>query len=160
MVEEDVRVSCVLAESGRLERCHMGRATAALGERIAEVLARRRYGPVRYRGEPISVCYDFLIRLLPVSPRAMEARTAAFRWAAHHMAPGNDVIVKRCFAPGPEPAEPSPAGLTALRLPGSTGPASTCERREDVGYIHLRAFDLRGDTGEGEVSLTIPGAGG
>jgi hypothetical protein len=161
MVEEDIYASCVLQETGRLEKCRIERGTEALQARIAEVLARRRYVPVLYRGDPISVSYDFRVRLLPIGTRTTEARTAAFSWAADQFARWPDGgLGTVCLASGPG-ADASATELAGMAEHGfRTVPASACEGRLDVQYVHLRAFQLWGDRGDGQVWVTIPGGGG
>lgn len=155
MVEEEVQVSCTLRESGRLEKCHVGRASEALGERISEVLGKRRYVPVEYRGKPIAVSYDLLVRLLPVGKRAMDARTAAFWWAIDQVARCPDGGVGTvCVASAAMGVDPSPSELATVGLHGVRAvPASSCEGQEGMTVVHLVGFELWGDRGQGDARV-------
>ena len=158
MVEEEVQVSCTLRESGRLEKCHVGRASKALGERISEVLGKRRYVPVEYRGKPIAVSYDLLVRLLPVGKRATDARTAAFWWAIDEVARCSDGGVGTvCLASA---SDPSPAELATVGLHGVRAVSATsCEGHKEMTVVHLVGFELWGEKGRGDVRVYGPCSG-
>lgn len=54
---------CVITREGRVENCKVIKGLPHMSESVVSALETRRYAPVQYQGRPISVTYNFHVKL-------------------------------------------------------------------------------------------------
>ncbi|MFP2929072.1 TonB family protein [Pyxidicoccus sp. 3LG] len=62
-VEGSLVAKCVITEQGRVRDCRIIKGLAHMDESVLEALHSRRYRPVTFQGQPVSVSYNFTVRL-------------------------------------------------------------------------------------------------
>lgn len=62
-VSGSVIAQCTLTREGRVEDCRILKGLPHMDEAVLQALRSRRYRPVTYRGEPVTVKYTFHMRL-------------------------------------------------------------------------------------------------
>lgn len=60
--------ACIIQKDGTLTDCEIRKSLPYMDEAILETLRQRRYRPVTYRGEPVSVPYVFNTRIMLPRP--------------------------------------------------------------------------------------------
>jgi len=56
-------VRCVITAEGAVERCKVIKPLPFMDEAVVEHLQSQRFQPVTYQGKPVSVGYNFSVRL-------------------------------------------------------------------------------------------------
>jgi protein TonB len=54
---------CVITREGEVEGCRVIKGLPHMSEAVVSALETRRYSPVKYQGRPISVIYNFHVKL-------------------------------------------------------------------------------------------------
>ncbi|WP_224248729.1 energy transducer TonB [Hyalangium gracile] len=54
---------CVITREGEVEKCRIIKGVTHMNEAVLAALETRRYSPVQYQGKPVSVSYNFHIKL-------------------------------------------------------------------------------------------------
>jgi eukaryotic-like serine/threonine-protein kinase len=62
-VEGTMIVRCVITTEGKVERCNVIKPLPFMSEAVVEHLNSQRFQPVTYQGKPVSVGYNFSVRL-------------------------------------------------------------------------------------------------
>jgi serine/threonine-protein kinase len=62
-VEGTMIVRCVITIEGKVERCNVIKPLPFMSDAVLEHLASQRFQPVTYQGKPVSVGYNFSVRL-------------------------------------------------------------------------------------------------
>jgi TonB family protein len=62
-VEGTMIVRCVITTEGKVERCNVLKPLPFMTEAVVEHLMSERFQPVTYQGKPVSVGYNFSVRL-------------------------------------------------------------------------------------------------
>jgi TonB family protein len=62
-IEGTMIVRCVITTDGTVERCNVIKPLAFMNEPVVEHLLSQKFQPVTYQGKPVSVGYNFSVRV-------------------------------------------------------------------------------------------------